>query len=112
MKKTFVLFAFAATIAVAVPAAAEPTLLGLDGTFQHGGYDAQRACAFYRLNLLPAPKRCHGHFFDYYGHAVLTDGDFVFPSQASYDRWHANDDFRRWKNHDFSPAGEHRRNGY
>jgi hypothetical protein len=101
--KKLALAAFALAMAGAVPATAEVGVsVGMTGAFQTGGYDASRPCVFYRMNDLPAPKRCHRHFFDYYGHAVYDDGDFVFRSEASFQHWQGEPGYKRWRAHDFS----------
>jgi hypothetical protein len=101
--KKLALLAIALATAAAVPASAEVGFsVGMNGAFIGGGYDASRPCAFYRVNNLPAPKRCQRHFFDYYGHAVYADGDFVFRSETSYEHWKSSPGYVRWRNHDFS----------
>ena len=103
MKKIALLALALTASAVAIPASAEVGVsIGMNGAFSSGGYDATRPCAFYRMNSLPAPKHCRRHFFDYYGHAVFEDSDFVFRSEANFEHWKASPGYARWRNHDYS----------
>jgi hypothetical protein len=88
-------------IGIAAPANAEVGVsIGIGGPGYYGtyrDYDYYRPCSWYRYWDLPAPARCYGAYYGYFGPGVFLDGDFVFRDRDDWGRWRDRDDFRGWR---------------
>jgi len=66
------------------------------------GYNPDRNCHFYVMQRLPVPVRCMAQLIGNWSPHPFVDGDFLFRNHAEWLKWRDREDYRHWRNHDFT----------
>jgi hypothetical protein len=69
------------------------------------GYDPGRGCHFYVVQHLPVPVHCMAELIGNWVPRPYIDGAFMFRSREEWLSWRDREDYRHWKNHDYSWQG-------